>query len=173
MFGSFLKSFDESLKDLNEEEAIVLFERVKGHLIDLQRRKLAELEIEEAPILDKTRYKPRKRMPPKHIGYFATEQLYENGENILVVWSKWSQGRPPRAFEGLSAKQLSDCEISEDLFSQYVEASLAGQNIMGRAIKIIKSNMGYDADGRSLDDFSAYRQKVGRTKRVRNFLDIE
>ena len=171
MFGSFLKSFDESLKDLNEEEAIVLFERVKGHLIDLQRRKLAELEIEEAPILDKTRYKPRKRMPPKHIGYFATEQLYENGENILVVWSKWSQGRPPRAFEGLSV-QLSDRRSPR--FVQSVRRGFTCKpKIMGRAIKIIKSNMGYDADGRSLDDFSAYRQKVGRTKRVRNFLDIE
>ena len=168
MFYFWLKTFEDELKELDEEQSLMLFEMVKTHLIDLQKRKLAELENEEAPILDNTRYNPRKRAAPKHKGYYANQGIDENNVKRLVVWSKWSQGRPPKAFEGLTPKELDDCKISDEEFAVYVKKALDGDAEDGSEVVIVKSNLGYDAEGRSLEAFHEYQQMVGRAVRTDN-----
>lgn len=173
MFYFWLKTFEDELKELDEEQSLMLFEMVKTHLIDLQKRKLAELENEQAPILDNTRYNPRKRAAPKHKGYYANQGIDENNVKRLVVWSKWSQGRPPKAFEGLTPKELDNCKISDEEFAVYVKKALDGDAEGGSEVVIVKSNLGYDAEGRSLEAFHEYQQMIGRAVRTDNASSAE
>ena len=153
MFASFLKDFEEQLKKMSEEEALTLFESVKSHLVKLQKEKLAAIQREKPPVVEDIRYNPRKRQAPTHIGYFMTTAIDENNNKSIVIWSKWSQGRPPKAFEGMSEKDFDQCEINAQTFADLVERSLSNQVLNGLPIIIVKSNMGYTADGSTLDEF--------------------
>ena len=157
MFASFLKDFEEQLKKMSEEEALTLFESVKSHLVKLQKEKLAAIQREKPPVVEDIRYNPRKRQAPKHIGYFMANAMDENNNKSVVIWSKWSQGRPPKAFEGKSVKELEQCEIDARTFADLVERSLSNELFNGSPIIIVKSNMGYAADGSTLDEF---REKI-------------
>lgn len=157
MFASFLKDFEEQLKKMSEEEALTLFESVKSHLIKLQKQKLASIQSEKPPIVEDIRYNPRKRQAPTHIGYFANTVIEANNNKCLVIWSKWSQGRPPKAFAGMSNRELEQCEISAPNFADLVEKAISNESFEGQKVILVKSNMGYDAEGSTLDVF---REKI-------------
>ena len=160
MFASFLKDFEEQLKKMSEEEALTLFESVKSHLVKLQKEKLAAMQREKPPVVEDIRYNPRKRQAPTHIGYFMTTAVDENKNKSVVIWSKWSQGRPPKAFEGMSAKDFEKCKINARDFAELLEQSLSNKHRDGLPIIVVKSNLGYDRDGSTLDQF---REKVKST----------
>ena len=149
MFQVFLKRFEEELQAMNEEEALMLFEKVKGHLVSLQKKKLADLEREQPPIMEGTRYIPRKRAAPTHGGYYAKVAANENNEKSLFLWSKWTQGRPPKVFSGLSAKELAACRISKEDFVKNADK----ETVEGFPVVLIHSNLGYDGQGRSIENF--------------------
>lgn len=164
VFASFLNDFEKQLQKMSEQEAITLFESVKSHLVKLQKQKLAAIQSEKPPVVEDIRYNPRKRQSPTHVGYFMTTAVSDNNQSV-VIWSKWSQGRPPKAFEGMSVKDLDKCRINERDFAELLERSLSNQYWDGLPIIFVKSNMGYDPTGSTLEQF---REKVKLSQHLGN-----
>jgi len=136
-------------ESLNEEQALHAFERIKERLIEIQKDKLAALEKEAPPLFETIRYKPRKRMPPKHVGYFVKREKDTNtNQYITTLFSRWSQGRPPRNFTGLTDSEWKTLQVSKEEFYQLLKNGLDDENY-----KIVKSQLGFDHEGRSMQDF--------------------
>lgn len=142
----------ELFESLTEEEALHAFQQIKKRLIQIQREKLDKLEAEDPPILENVRYKPRKRLPPTHVGYFIKQEFDPISEKYFtVLYSRWSQGRPPTTFSRLSEAEWNAYEVSKEEFYQKLLLAETQTNF-----KIIKSQLGYDEEGRTLEEFKNY-----------------
>jgi len=139
----------ELFESLTEEQALYAFKKIKERLIQIQREKLAKLEAETPPLLENVRYKPRKRMPPSHVGYFIKQEFDPVSEaDLTILFSRWSQGRPPKTFAGISEEEWNAHKVSKEEFYQKLLLAETQTNF-----KIVKSQLGYDEEGRTLEEF--------------------
>ena len=152
MFSLFNKNgelYDELFETLNEEQALHAFQKIKKRLLEIQRSKLAELEKETPPLINAASYKHRKRKTPHHIGYFIKKDKDpHSGAIITTLYSKWSQGRPPKVFSGLSVTEWEQHRVDQSVFLKNLEIAQFNQNY-----KIVHSQLGFDEHGATLDEF--------------------
>ena len=151
---------DELFEVLNEEQAIDAFYKIKKRLLEIQKAKLANLEKETPPLINLASHKQRKRKIPHHVGYFIKEEKDpRTGAIITTLYSRWSQGRPPKVFSGLSASEWKLYQVDKSVFLKNLLIAQSNQNF-----KIIHSQLGFDEQGATLEEFFKHAQNVQRPR---------
>ena len=130
-------------KKLTTEQLTEIYETAKQEIIRRKQVDIAKLQVELSALENENVTQPRQRrktVAPHFVGYYY---MPSDGADQGVCWARWSRGRFPACFSGMTEHQLREYEVSKEHF--------IGKITFGE--KVVLAKYGYDENGRNAEQF--------------------